>query len=99
MSPVLALPVPDIFVRDRATVGEGPVVDGRNGELAWVDIPAGELRRIPLDAPGTPRTACTGVLPSDPSAANRRCAGRRFGRPAGWESPRSWVATGRRRSG
>jgi sugar lactone lactonase YvrE len=61
MSPVLTLPGPDIFVRDRATVGEGPVVDGRNGELVWVDIPAGELRRVPLDAPGAPRTVRVGM--------------------------------------
>lgn len=61
MSPVLTLPVPDIFVRDRATVGEGPVVDGRGGEFAWVDIPAGELHRVPLDAPGTPHTVRVGM--------------------------------------
>jgi sugar lactone lactonase YvrE len=61
MSPVLTLPVPDIFVRDRAAVGEGPVVDGRNGELAWVDIPAGELHRVPLNAPGAARTAGVGM--------------------------------------
>lgn len=61
MSPILTLPAPDVFVRGRATVGEGPVVDGRGGELAWVDIPAGELRRVPLDASGTPRTVCVGM--------------------------------------
>jgi sugar lactone lactonase YvrE len=61
MSPVLTLPVPDIFVRDCATIGEGPVVDGRHGELAWVDIPTGELHRVPLDASGTPRTVRVGM--------------------------------------
>lgn len=54
------LPVPEVFVRDRATVGEGPVVDGRSGELAWVDIPAGELHRVPLDG-GTPSTTGIGM--------------------------------------
>jgi sugar lactone lactonase YvrE len=61
MSQIVTLPIPDILVRDRATVGEGPVVDGRTGELAWVDIPAGELRRVPLDASGTPRTVRVGM--------------------------------------
>lgn len=50
MSQVVTMPLPDILVRDRATVGEGPVVDGRTGELAWVHIPAGKLRRVALDA-------------------------------------------------
>jgi sugar lactone lactonase YvrE len=60
MSPVRTLPTPDVFVRDRATVGEGPVVDGRTGELAWVDIPAGELHHARLSA-GNRRTARVGM--------------------------------------
>jgi sugar lactone lactonase YvrE len=57
---IQVLPAPDVFVRDRATVGEGPVVDGRSGELAWVDIPAGELHRVPLGG-GAPRTTGIGM--------------------------------------
>jgi sugar lactone lactonase YvrE len=60
MTPVRTLPVPEVFLRDRATVGEGPVVDGRTGELAWVDIPAGELHRVPLST-GTRRTVRVGM--------------------------------------
>ena len=61
MTAIRTLPVPDLFVRGRATVGEGPVVDGRSGELAWVDIPAGELHRVPLDASAAPRTIRVGM--------------------------------------
>jgi sugar lactone lactonase YvrE len=60
VSPVRSLPVPDVFVRGRAAVGEGPVVDGRTGELAWVDIPAGVLHRVPLSGSGH-RTARVGM--------------------------------------
>jgi sugar lactone lactonase YvrE len=64
------LPAPDIFVRDRATVGEGPVVDGRSGELAWVDIPAGELHRVPLGG-GTLRTTGIGMNLAAVAVRNR----------------------------
>lgn len=52
-----ALPAPDVFVPGRATVGEGPVVDDRSGELVWVDIPDGELHRVPLDGGARERPA------------------------------------------
>lgn len=55
-----ALPAPDVFVRDRASVGEGPLVDGRTGDLVWVDIPAGELHRVPLGG-GLHRTVRIGM--------------------------------------
>lgn len=42
------LPAPDVFIASRAAVGEGPVIDARRGELAWVDIPPGLLHRDPL---------------------------------------------------
>jgi sugar lactone lactonase YvrE len=32
------LPAPDVVVRARAQVGEGPVFDARTGRLCWVDI-------------------------------------------------------------
>jgi len=54
------LPTPDVFVPGRATVGEGPVVDDRSGELVWVDIPAGELHRVLLDG-GAQRTTGIGM--------------------------------------
>jgi sugar lactone lactonase YvrE len=57
---IRALPAPDVFVRDRSIVGEGPVVDLRSSELVWVDIPAGELHRVPLDG-GTQRTTGIGM--------------------------------------
>jgi sugar lactone lactonase YvrE len=36
-------PVPDVVVRSRASVGEGPFVDPRSGRLCWVDIDNGLL--------------------------------------------------------
>lgn len=36
-------PAPDVVVRARATVGEGPVWDRRTGRLCWVDINNGKL--------------------------------------------------------
>jgi sugar lactone lactonase YvrE len=45
------LSCPDVFIASRAAVGEGPVVDSEHGELVWVDIPRGLMRRDPL--PGT----------------------------------------------
>ncbi|MFF7159118.1 hypothetical protein [Streptomyces sp. NPDC008139] len=44
MSQAVYLHAPDIFVPGGAVVGEGPVVDLRTGELAWVDIPSGAWR-------------------------------------------------------
>lgn len=37
------LPAPDVVVRARALVGEGPVFDARTGRLCWVDINNGLL--------------------------------------------------------
>lgn len=38
MSAPERLPAPDVVVRARAQVGEGPVFDARSGRLCWVDI-------------------------------------------------------------
>ena len=43
--PASLLPMPDLLVRSDAECGEGPVLDPRTGELAWVDIPRGVLHR------------------------------------------------------
>lgn len=40
---VTVLPAPDVVVRGRAVVGEGPVIDPRTGHLVWVDITEGLL--------------------------------------------------------
>lgn len=40
---VESFPKPDVVVRARATVGEGPVWDRRTGRLCWVDIDNGLL--------------------------------------------------------
>lgn len=49
----------DVAVRARARVGEGPVWDGRTGELHWVDILAGEVHTTtPADAWRTRTTTC-----------------------------------------
>lgn len=43
MGPATEFPMPDVVVRARATVGEGPVFDPRSGRLCWVDINNGLL--------------------------------------------------------
>lgn len=43
MSGALLLPAPDVVVRGRYEVGEGPVFDPRTGRLCWVDINRGLL--------------------------------------------------------
>lgn len=43
MGNVEIFPQPDVVVRARATVGEGPVWDPRTGRLCWVDINNGLL--------------------------------------------------------
>lgn len=43
MTAALRLPTPDVVVRARAEVGEGPVFDERTGRLCWVDINNGTL--------------------------------------------------------
>jgi sugar lactone lactonase YvrE len=45
-----APPAPEVVVRAAAETGEGPVWDGRTGELVWVDIPAGLLHRSDLSS-------------------------------------------------
>lgn len=43
MGDVTVLPAPDVVVRARALVGEGPVFDARTDRLVWVDIMEGQL--------------------------------------------------------
>ena len=43
MSTIEVFAQPDVAIRARATVGEGPVLDRRSGRLCWVDIDNGTL--------------------------------------------------------
>lgn len=49
----LTLPSADLVVEARARVGEGPVIDGRTGNLCWVDIPEGILHESDLSTGAT----------------------------------------------
>jgi sugar lactone lactonase YvrE len=73
VSPV-HLPAPEVFVRGRAVVGEGPVVDERTAELVWVDIPSGILRRAAL-AGGGPAAVAARAGMSLGAVAVRRSGG------------------------
>jgi sugar lactone lactonase YvrE len=48
MRSVEIFPQPDVVIRGRANVGEGPVFDRRTGRLCWVDIPNGLLLQSDL---------------------------------------------------
>ncbi|MFI1095479.1 SMP-30/gluconolactonase/LRE family protein [Streptomyces sp. NPDC020917] len=74
MSPAVHLPAPEVFVRGRAIVGEGPVVDDRTAELVWVDIPSGVLTRTAL-AGGGPAAPVARVGMSLGAVAVRRNGG------------------------
>lgn len=43
MAPIEVFAQPEVVIRARATVGEGPVLDRRSGRLCWVDIDNGLL--------------------------------------------------------
>jgi len=74
VSPAVHLPAPEVFVRGRAVVGEGPVVDDRTAELVWVDIPSGILTRTALTG-GGPATTVARVGTSLGAVAVRRRGG------------------------
>lgn len=40
---------PEVVIKARARIGEGPVIDARSGRLCWVDIPRGVLHQSSLD--------------------------------------------------
>ncbi|HET7568680.1 MAG TPA: SMP-30/gluconolactonase/LRE family protein [Gaiellaceae bacterium] len=55
------LPLPDVVVRARAQVGEGPVFDARTGRLCWVDINERTLFETDLST-GEQRETDVGLL-------------------------------------
>src|SRR5437762_2914379 len=61
----------DVLLEAQATLGEGPVWDGRSNRLAWVDILA---RKLNFTDPATGETESIGT-PSDIGAAVPRAAG------------------------
>lgn len=53
---------PDVAVKARATVGEGPVWDPRSGRLCWVDIIEGALYQSDLETGEQSRSALSTML-------------------------------------
>jgi hypothetical protein len=50
------LPSQEVLAPGEASIGEGPVLDARTGELAWVDIAVGALHRTDLSTGRTQTT-------------------------------------------
>ena len=53
---------PDVVIRARAAVGEGPVLDRRSGRLCWVDIENGLLFENDLSTGAQTRSAMSTLL-------------------------------------
>lgn len=45
MTEIRTYPAPDLALRQRLVIGEGPFIDPRDGVLHWVDLQSGELYR------------------------------------------------------